>query len=54
MNTEEKKRMKMAIIAGASNALKYKEKKPNATESEVINDIMHNINEILLKIEDSD
>jgi len=48
---EEKKRIKMAVIAGASSALSYKGKKPSATESEIINHITRNINEIIEKID---
>jgi hypothetical protein len=52
MKTDEKKRMKMAIIAGASRALSYKEKKPSATESEVISSIIKGMNEIIAGIEE--
>ncbi|MEK6926370.1 MAG: hypothetical protein AABW50_03775 [Nanoarchaeota archaeon] len=47
-------RLKMAIIAGASKALKYKEAKPSATESEIINHITRNMREILGKVDDED
>ncbi len=50
----EKQKLVMAVIAGASNALSYKERKPSATESEIMNHITKNITEILEKIEDED
>ncbi|MBU0466644.1 MAG: hypothetical protein KJ718_02790 [Nanoarchaeota archaeon] len=51
---EEDYKLKMAIIAGASHALKFKEKNPHATEQEVLQHITEKTNEILSKIEDED
>ena len=48
---KERRRLKMAIIVGASKAIEYKERHPNATESEVIRHINENIREILGKID---
>lgn len=49
---DEQKRLKMAIIAGASHALKFKEKNWRATEDEVIRHVSENVGEILEKIDD--
>lgn len=43
----EKETLKMAIIAGAAKAIKYKEQNPKASESEVIGHITKNINKII-------
>lgn len=51
---DEKQKLVMAVIAGASNALSYKERKPSATESEIMNHITRNIKEIISKIEEED
>lgn len=48
---EEDKRLKMAVIAGASQAIRYKEKNKYATESEIIQHISDNVKEILEKID---
>ena len=46
--------MKMAIIAGASRALKFKDKNIRATNEEVIRHVAENVDEILEKIEGTD
>jgi len=43
--------MKIAIVTGASEALKYKEGNLHASESEVISHITKNMNEILGNID---
>lgn len=48
---EEEKRLKMAIIAGAAEALKFKEKNWKATEDEIIRHITGKVDEILDKID---
>jgi len=48
---EEEKRLKMAIISGASHAIRYKSKKPRATEEEVIKHVTSKVDEILNKID---
>ena len=48
----EKNRIKMAVISGASNAIRYKEKNPGATEEEVIKHVTKKVDEILKKIDD--
>jgi len=49
---DENKRLKMAIIAGASRAVKYKEKKPRANEQEIIQHITSSVEEILKEIDE--
>jgi hypothetical protein len=44
--------IKMAIVAGASYAMKYKEQNPHASESEVMSHVTQNISKILSDIED--
>ena len=48
---QEKKRTKVAIIVGASHALKYKEKNPRASEHEVIQHITKEMDTILDQID---
>jgi len=47
-------KIKLAVIAGASSALKYKDKHPRATEQEVLQHIADSSNEIISKIEDEE
>ncbi len=49
---DDKKRLKMAIIAGAAEAFKYKEKNWKATEEEVLQHITDNVQAILGNIDD--
>jgi len=48
---EEERRIKMAVIAGASHAIRYKERNPRANEAEVISAVTKEVNEILKKID---
>ena len=48
----KKENIKMAIVAGAAAAMKYKEKYPHATESEVINHVTQNMSHIIRDIEE--
>lgn len=48
---DKENELKMAIIAGASYAIRYKEKHPRATEDEVIQHIAGKVKEILQKID---
>lgn len=48
---DEKKKLKMAIISGASHALEYKNKNISATDEEAIRHVTKKANEILNKIE---
>ena len=43
--------VKMAVIAGASYALKYKEEHPRASEAEVINYVAGEIKKIIHELE---
>ncbi len=43
----EKQTLKMAIVAGAANALKYLEEHPKAPESEVMGHVTKNIDRII-------
>lgn len=47
----EKKRLKMAVIAGASHAIKYKERHPGAQADEVINFVSKEVDLILEKVD---
>lgn len=51
---ESKKRMKMAIIAGASHAVRFKEKNPGASEEQVIQHITKEAENILSKIDEEE
>ena len=48
---EKESGLKMAIIAGAAHAMKYKTQNPNASESEVLKHVNSEIREILRKID---
>jgi hypothetical protein len=49
--TEKESILKMAIIAGAAHAMKYKTQNPNANESEVLKHVNSEMKEILNKID---
>jgi hypothetical protein len=42
---------RMAVIAGAASALRYKEKNPRASEQEVIQHVTNNAEDILERID---
>jgi hypothetical protein len=42
--------MKRVFIAGASSALKYKEKNPNATESEIMSNVTKEMKKLIAEI----
>lgn len=48
---DEKKRLKMALIAGAAHALKYKIKHPSSSDEEIIQYVSRESNEILEKLD---
>lgn len=50
--TNEEKRLKMAVIAGASHAMQYKKKNPYASSDEVIKQVSDEMSEILSKIDE--
>jgi hypothetical protein len=54
MNMVKKEIIKRAFIAGAGVALKYKEKKPNASESEVMSYVTKEMEKAIREIEKSD
>ena len=43
--------LKRAVIAGASAALKYKRKKPNASEGKILEEVIANVDSIVEKID---
>lgn len=49
---DEEKRLRMAIIVGAAQAVRYKSKNPQANEEQIIQYITENAKEILGKIDD--
>jgi len=51
MATENK--VKMGVISGASLALKLKQENPTATDPEILQEISHDMEEILEKIDKS-
>jgi hypothetical protein len=52
MAEEEKtKTARMAVIAGAASALRYKEKNPRATEQEVLQHVTNNADDIIDRID---
>ena len=50
----EEKRIKLAVVAGASEALKYKEKNPRATEQEIIQNLTNRMSEIVRKLDNEE
>jgi len=49
---DEEKRLRMAIIAGASHAAKYMKRNWKAEEDEVVKHVTDNVDEILENIDD--
>ncbi len=47
----EKKKLKLAVISGASHAIRFKEHNPKATEDDVIKHVAKKANEIVSKID---
>ncbi len=50
----ENKKIKLAIIAGASHAVRYLKRNSKASEEDAIRDVMKNSKQILDKIDESD
>ena len=48
---DEEKRLKMAIIAGAAEAARFKEKNPRATEEQIIQYVTNKTSKILERID---
>lgn len=51
---EGKYDLKMAVISGASHALKFKDKNPRASNHEIIQHITESLSDIIRKIENSE
>ena len=51
---KEDNKIKMAIIAGASHALRYSQKNPRAQEQEILQHISANIDQILEHVDNPD
>ncbi len=49
---DEEKRLRMAVIAGAAHAARFKSKNPRATEEQVIQHVTEKAKEIIEKIDD--
>ena len=47
----EEYKIKMAVIAGASRALKFARKNPRANEDEVLQHVTEHLEDIVLKID---
>ncbi len=43
--------MKRAVISGAAHALKYKEKNPNESDSEILRELMGELRNIIREID---
>ncbi len=50
----ESNRLKIAVISGASHALRYKQSNPRATDDEILRQVTREIHEILDKIDHED
>ena len=49
---EEENRLKMAVIAGASHALRFKEANPRATDQEIIKQITAEVKKIIKNMDE--
>ena len=49
---DERYKLKIAVISGASHAIRFKEKNPRALEQDVIRHVTDNVDEILKKIDE--
>lgn len=49
----DNEKLKMAVIAGAAYATKFKEQNPNATESDILKSVTKEIKNILSKLEEN-
>ena len=48
---DNQKRVKMAVIAGAARAIRFKERKPRATEEEIIQHVTKDMDGIIGQID---
>lgn len=51
MPKENEEIIKRAVISGAAHALKYKEKNPAESDSEILRELMRNLREIIKEID---
>jgi hypothetical protein len=49
---DKKEKMKMAVVAGASYAIRYKEEHPKATESETMSYVTKSMRKIIRDVEE--
>ena len=49
---DREKRLRMAVIAGASEAIKYKEKHPHALEQEILRYVTQEARKIVSEIDE--
>lgn len=50
ISMNESNRLKIAVISGASHALKYKKENPKANDEEILRQVTRNVHDILSKI----
>ena len=50
--SDKERKTKMAVIAGASEALNYQARHPRATESEILQHVSKRVREIIGKIDE--
>jgi hypothetical protein len=51
---DDSQKVKMAVIAGASRALKYKQEDPRATDTEIVKKVASDMHDILSKLNQGD
>jgi len=49
---DKKEKIKMAVVAGAANAIRYKEEHPNASESEIMGYVTKKMPRIIRDLEE--
>ncbi|MEK6800371.1 MAG: hypothetical protein AABY10_01985 [Nanoarchaeota archaeon] len=52
--SEERYKLKIAVVAGASHAMKFKEKNPRAQTQEVIKHVTESVEEILNNLDSNE
>jgi hypothetical protein len=51
MSNENEEMLKRAVISGAAHALKYKEKNPGESDSEILRELMKDLRSIIREID---
>ena len=51
MSNENEEMIKRAVISGAAHALKYKEKNPAESDSDVLRQVMRDLRDIIMDID---